>query len=351
MVGVGADEIDVQFRALLDYVRELGASDDEIAGAAANLGPLALDLAMRPPGKSTPYTEYAASGAVDVELLSELWRALGLPLAPEMPFPVTPDLAQALEFMAAMLSVLSRDVVVGFARVVGMTTARLADALSSASRVGVEIPTLESGTSYIDVTKSVAAVVRDLLPPLWDAIGAVLRRQIVLVSYKQWTTDVDRVAVTLDRSIGFVDLVGSTELVTSLPVARLARLIDDFEQLVWDTVTAAGGRVVKLIGDEAMFVMDDGTSACQAAFDVVRRTPQPVRVGLATGPVVALRGDYYGPVVNLAARLAAAAPESVILVSEELRRAASPSFGFEPFATGPLRGFAPDVAAFRLTSD
>jgi adenylate cyclase len=156
------------------------------------------------------------------------------------------------------------------------------------------------------------------------------------------------VAVTVERSVGFVDLVGSTELVTSISVADLARLVEEFEQLVWDTVTRAGGRVVKLIGDEAMFVVDAAVDACSAALSLIESSPHPARVGLAHGPVVALRGDYYGGVVNLAARLVAAAPASTVLASSEVQSEAKDSFSFERFDTGPLRGFNADVLAYRV---
>ena len=75
----------------------------------------------------------------------------------------------------------------------------------------------------------------------------------------------------------------------------------------------------------------------------------PVRVGLADGPAVALHGDYYGPVVNLAARLVAVAPPSSVLVSDTVRGAAvAGDLAFEPFETGPVRGFTDVTTAFRL---
>ena len=38
---------------------------------------------------------------------------------------------------------------------------------------------------------------------------------------------------------------------------ELAEVVDQFERLAYDVVVAGGGRVVKMIGDEVMFLVDD----------------------------------------------------------------------------------------------
>ena len=302
---------------------------------------------MRPPGPVLTLAEYAEGSAFDGEFVRRLWVALGLPESSPVPLRVTPDVANALDVLGVMASGMGEHAVLGFARVVGSAAARLADALSAAMRVGVEIPELETGTRYADVARQYSTAARDLLPMLWDAIGAVFRRHLVLMSYAQWTPDPDRVAVTHERTVGFVDLVGSTEVLSRYSVSELARLVEAFEQLVWQVVGASGGRVVKLIGDEAMFVHESPSDACDAAKRLVEASPHPIRAGLAHGSVVALRGDYYGATVNLAARLVAAAPASTVVVSESVRSGA-PSCTFEPFETGPLRGFPDDTPAYKL---
>jgi adenylate cyclase len=66
-------------------------------------------------------------------------------------------------------------------------------------------------------------------------------------------------------------------------------------------------RLVKTIGDEVMFMAVAPVEACRTALNLVaalREAELPeLRVGLAHGRVIALDGDLYGPVVNLAARL------------------------------------------------
>jgi class 3 adenylate cyclase len=341
---------DDDIRALVEHVISLGGTQQEIEQAArvSGLGPLSLDLAMRPEGPSVPFETFLQRTDMDPEQVRRLWLALGLPESPPMPFPVTPDIARALEALSFLASHVGEESVLGLARVIGSSVVHIADALSSAIRVGVEVPQIDTGVPYSEVARGYSTVARELLPILWDAIGAIFRRHLVLVSYQGWSTDDERTAVTVERAIGFVDLVGSTDVLRTLTVSELAATVNRFEQAVWDLVTAAGGRVVKLIGDEAMFVVENPATACRLAAAMVERSPQPVRVGLALGPSVALNGDYYGPSVNLAARLVAVAQPSTVLVSESVKDAVDDGFSFAETPVSSLRGFPDVTAAFRL---
>lgn len=331
-------------RALVEYVAELGASPDEIVASAVleSLGPLALDFAIRPPGEVRSLDEYVTTCGLDPELVRHLWLALGLPESAPMPFPVTPDVAEALYVLAVLVDSFGEEAVLGFARVVGSSAERIADALANATRIGVEVPQRTGGMAYRDVVRSYAEVARELLPVLWSAVGAVFRRHLVLVSYEGFDVARSRDAVTIERAIGFVDLVGSTEVLRTQSVAEMAESVNRFERLVGDRVTKAGGRLVKLIGDEAMFSFIDSRAAVAAAMELVRASSSPVRVGLAFGDVVAMHGDYFGPTVNLAARLVTVAKPSTVVVSRSMPAPAAGDHEFVPIETGALRGF-PDV--------
>jgi len=97
-----------------------------------------------------------------------------------------------------------------------------------------------------------------------------------------------------------------------------------FEELAHDTVVALGGRVVKMIGDEVMFIVQTATSAAQIGLSLAEAYAgdellSDVRVALAVGPVLVKDGDFYGPVVNLASRLVGVANPGTVLVSDEFR--------------------------------
>ncbi|MGZ8765858.1 MAG: hypothetical protein ACXW2C_09230 [Acidimicrobiia bacterium] len=75
----------------------------------------------------------------------------------------------------------------------------------------------------------------------------------------------------------------------------------------------------------------------------------PLRAALTSGPVVARDGDYYGPVVHVASRLAGLAPPGTLVGSRALVDRISPdglvaSLG----TTHELRGFAEPVEVFRI---
>jgi class 3 adenylate cyclase len=99
-----------------------------------------------------------------------------------------------------------------------------------------------------------------------------------------------------------------------------------------------------------MFVTEDAEDACRIALalvDAAGGTLPPVRVGLATGEMASVFGDLYGPDVNLAARLVAAAQPSTAVASEAVR-AACPDFGFARLPPLTLKGFAEPTTAYRL---
>jgi adenylate cyclase len=112
---------------------------------------------------------------------------------------------------------------------------------------------------------------------------------------------------------------------------------------------------VKLIGDEAMFVVDDPVRARKLGLELVRALRaeprlRQVRIGMASGPVVAHHGDYYGDVVNLASRLVKAAAPDEILVSGPLADDGSVGVAAESVQLPELKGYSNGVSAFRLKS-
>ena len=111
---------------------------------------------------------------------------------------------------------------------------------------------------------------------------------------------------TVRGCVGFVDLVGSTTLSRRLSPRELAAFVDRFEEVASAVATRFGGRVVKFIGDEVMVVTARPGAACDIALTLIERfaadgTVTP-RGGIASGALLDRSGDYYGPVVNLAAR-------------------------------------------------
>ena len=260
---------------------------------------------------------------------------------------VTPDAAEAMNLLVGMSAWFPPDTTLAVARVMGSSCARLAEALANAFRVELEVPERKRGTTYTNAINSSVFTGRDLLPLFLQALNAIFRRHLTLVSYNLWSTDEEDAVVTVRRVVGFADLVSSTEAVLGGSVRTLARKVREFEELVWDLVTRVEGRVVKLIGDEAMFVIEDAGAACEVALRLVETSPQRIRVGLAYGTVAALDGDYYGETVNLAARLVGIAEPSTVTVSDEVCRRAGTRFSFDALPEKELKGFGDPVVSYR----
>ena len=145
-------------------------------------------------------------------------------------------------------------------------------------------------------------------------------------------------------TVGFVDLVGFTSASRRMTPRELGDVIDRFEETAHDVVNVRDGRVVKLIGDEVMFVAVDAAAGCDIALALVeefgREATVTPRGGLAAGDLVFRGGDYYGPVVNFAARLAQiAVPGELLVTTEVASQAAGPALRFEPAGKRLLKGF------------
>jgi class 3 adenylate cyclase len=343
---------------LVRYLLAQGAGREEIADAAhtAALGPLALDLALRPPGEELPFEQAARAAGLDLESAGRLWRALGFPDPLSASTVLRASQVQTLTVLGELgRSELGMETVLRLARVIGGAVALVAEAVVDAFRMRVELPRQAAGESHADVVEDYARAAPLLLGALSQALDDILRGHVVAVARSKWAPDESQAIVTRDLTIGFVDLVGYTRSARVLSPAELAEAVGRFEARVGDVVNLSGGRVVKLIGDEAMFVVDDPVRARELGLELVRalraepRLPQ-VRIGMASGPVVAHHGDYYGDVVNLAARLVKAAAPDEILVSGALAEGGSDGVAAEPVQLPELKGYADGVSAFRLKS-
>jgi adenylate cyclase len=112
---------------------------------------------------------------------------------------------------------------------------------------------------------------------------------------------------------------------------------------------------VKLIGDEVMFVADDAKTGCEVALRLVEEFADdelipPIRGGLAAGPTLRQEGDYFGAVVNLAARATKIARARSVLVPETLTRelAEASAFSFRGIGARRLKGFSEPVTLCAL---
>jgi class 3 adenylate cyclase len=348
-----ADAVTADRARLVALLERLGATPEEVtvALASGSAGGLALDLALRRGPARSPADAAEASG-VDAAMLRRLWQALGFPAQDDLHVPA--DVVETLPVVTeATRQWLGEDAALAVTRLVGATTARLAEALVDAFRLQYEVPEMTAGRLYSDVVEEYVAITRAALPGFEAFVGAVLRAHLVRVASGSWIPDAAQAAAHRHLFVGFVDLVGYTALSRTLPPRDLARLVAEFEGIVSDVVTAHGGRLVKLIGDGALFVADDVPGGCAAAVEVARRIDSsdhlpPARVGADRGAVLSLYGDYFGDVVNRAARLVALAHPGTVVVSEAVVADLPPSYRAERLPEQALKGFMAPAVTYRL---
>ena len=341
---------------LEDLLRRLGATEEETAAAIAGSigGPFAVSLVLRSGPPVTVAAAAASTGGTPLEFL-RFWRALGLATPDEGAAAVPADLVDALPVITdATQQWLGEDGALGLARVVGSTAARLAEALVDSFRVGFEMPKLTAGASYPDVVEQYVEITRLAMPSFEEFLLAVIKAHVVRVASGAWSPDVVNMSARRDLFVAFIDLSGYTALAATLSPAELANLLVRFEDAIADVATSNGGRLIKLIGDGAMFVCEDASAGCRAALELSDRlgadeSLPPARIGADHGSVLSLAGDYYGDVVNRAARLVAVARPGTILVSDGVAEHVDRNlFGFERLPAQALKGFSAPAVTYRL---
>src|SRR5205085_6796039 len=117
---------------LIRYLADQGASEQEISEAARAgwLGPLGLELALRPPGETVPFEEAARQAGLEVDEARRLWRALGFPDPAHAQPRVTSARGQTLRVLAEMSrSLFGQETGLRLARVLGSAAAQLAEAI------------------------------------------------------------------------------------------------------------------------------------------------------------------------------------------------------------------------------
>ncbi len=334
--------------ALLRYVLARGATVEQIT-ASKGLGDLALDLNLRP-GPRLELQDVVANSGLAWDDAERILTALGLPERPDDV--VTVEEAAAVQLLGATSSTLGPEASIQIARVAGTAMARVAEVLVGAFRLRFELPRLREGSAYSEIVKEYADVAEEMLPMFVQTLDVLLRRQLVAVADRVWSTDAEQTAVTLPRTVGFADLVGYTAASATMTVGELATVLAQFDERVTRIVHRGSGQLVKTLGDEAMFVCESAEGACRIALRLVDEFAAgplpPVRVGLASGHVLSAFGDVYGPDVNLASRLVGTAEPSSVVASVSVYSECADEFRFDALGPLTLKGFATPVTAYRL---
>ncbi len=322
---------------------ELGCSDAEVDQAVADevIDLLMVDRVLVPSERLLTLEGVAERTGMSAEVVRRFWRALGFLDVDGADAAFSELDVEAVQIFQAMadMGMADLEVAVQMARVIGTSMARVAEAQTAPGTTPVPQST---GDPVLDADRF-ARQADTYLPAMGRILEYVWRRHLQAATRRSVAHRTHAVDEGLRpvMAVGFADMVGFTMLSQHLGDEELAAVVARFEELAHDTVIALGGRVVKMIGDEVMFVVPSATGGAQIGLSLAEAYADDellsdVRVALAVGPVLTREGDFYGPVVNLASRLVGVANPGTVLVSDEFRQALEEEEA-EGIETRPLR--------------
>ncbi len=310
------------------FLRAHGTPEEEIAEAEDRdvLDLLVADRALIPAERRYTQSEVSKMTGMDPELTRRFWRALGFADAGPDERMFTELDVEALVTLRSMmdLGVADVDTSLQFARVIGSSMARIAEAEASPAVRGMAVG---PAGDAVDAADRFAQLADHTLPALARLLEFAWRRHVqAAVRRSMFQRSRDHSGTLPVLAVGFADMVGFTTLSQQLSEQELAAVVARFEEVAYETVTAGGGRVVKMIGDEAMFVADSALEAARIGLALAEAYADDellsdVRVAMSIGPVLIQDGDYYGPVVNLASRVVNMAAPGAVIVTDEFHAA------------------------------
>ena len=147
----------------------------------------------------------------------------------------------------------------------------------------------------------------------------------------------------------FTDVEGSTRRWEADAEGMQAALAAH-DEVLRDAIQAHGGFMFKHTGDGVCAAFSSPKSAINAAVAAQQALELPVRMGLATGEAELRDGDYFGAVLNRAARVMAAGHGGQILLAESTAGLLS---GVDLLDLGPrqLRDLPTPVGVFQVQAD
>jgi len=298
--------------------------------------------------------DIAEMSGIEVEDFLRLIAALGFPKpAPDRRAFDEADLGAAIRYVRLEAAGISSDQLIEASRRVGSAAARIAGAHREVISGGLIDP--EADEFEMAVTLKDAA--KRLLPLAEEAVAYALRSHFI----DQMRNEVVIAAepgqfgrsATTEVSVCFADLVGFTRLGERSEIERIGTVAKLLESVAIE-VTNPDVRLVKLIGDAAMLVSEDGAALFDAALRFIEVGHEAgedlpaLRVGVARGEAIPQGGDWFGPAVNLASRITETARPDSVLAESAAVEAAGDDFAYSRAGSHRFKGLDESVKLFRV---
>lgn len=357
----GAPEADER-RALLEFLTTRGATVEQMVEAhrLGRLPAVAGDLVMGSQPATLSVQEVADRCGVPVQRLQRVLLSLGISVQSDDRLNESWVTLMAAFQQGAEL--MSDDALNAFTRVLGAAATNIAEAAVALFYAELGPGSERQGSDELDraqmseaATVAFSAVPDVLSQVLVDQFERANRRAAIVRGWTTGSADDDEMAAGELVALGFVDLVGSTSWTEGLSLRDHSLALSRFESAAWSSAVLAGGRVIKMIGDEVFFAAPTADAACQIGTDVCAAAKADPLLPSARGAVglglaTPREGDYFGPLVNLVSRLTKAArPETLVVTQPTAAALPDGDWNVAELDPQPVRGLAGPVRVFAVT--
>ena len=335
---------------LLARLRDDGFSDEELRAAAAE-DRLALLPVERVLGARYTASEIEERTGVPAGLIVRVRQLLGLPKpAPEDRAFGDDDIETAQSIKLFLETGFTEDEIAGITRVLGEGMSRLA-ATTTAAFVRTF---LEAGDDEDAVADRFASMTEELVPAvrpiLVGAFNAHLRDGVRRGILGRAELEAGQIPDSVQAAVCFADLVGFTRLGGEVGPEELGSVAGGLAAIA-NEVVKPPVRLIKTIGDAAMFVSPDPAPLVAVALSLVEAVQAAdlpaLRAGIAFGPALLRAGDFYGHSVNLASRVTGIARPESVLCTTEVHDAAAEQFEWSFAGRHRLKGIPERVPLYR----
>jgi adenylate cyclase len=334
---------------LLEQLVADGYSVDELKAAAADDRLALLPLERVFGGRYTAREIEERTGA-PARLLLRMRRLIGLPEAtPDDPVFSDEDMVAAQSTRLFLDAGFDEQAIMEITRVLGEAIARIAATITAAFTQAF----LRAGDSEDAVALRFATLAEQLVPAFTPVLVATLKAHLREIVGRGVLGRAEReaggVGGTQQVAVCFADLVGFTRLGSQLEIEELGGVAGRLAELANESAKPPV-RLIKTIGDAAMFVSQEPATLVDAALSLLEAGEHAelpaLRAGIAFGDAAVRSGDYYGHSVNLASRVTGIARPDSVLCTEEVKEAA-PDFDWSFAGRHRLKGVAGPVPLYR----
>jgi adenylate cyclase len=352
--GLDGDAREARLKLLGELAAE-GVSLEELTEAVAEgrLALLPVERALAGGGARYSSEEIAEKSGLSREFLEQQWGALGLALhEPDEPAYTERDLEAAKRVALMREGGLSEEGILEVARVLGMTMSQLA----AANRTLIAATFLDDGTDEHEVATRLEKAAEMFTPMISELLGHTLnlhlREQIRHDAIASGAGARGSIVSARDAVVCFADMVQFTRLGERLPPEELGAVTGRLTALA-TAASVPSVRLVKLIGDAAMFVGPEPDAVVETALNLVEAAEAEgddfplLRAGVASGEALPRGGDWYGSPVNTASRITDVARPGSVLVAEEVHERLGDDYAWSFAGSRKLKGIDGETKLYR----